>query len=162
MILPAMVQGLEEEEARDRVYRMMDLLHLDRGLYDHAPTHLSGGQKQRMAFIRALCTDFDILFGDEPTGNLDPVSAGTLMALLRENLHTHRRTGLVVSHDIGLALKYADSIAVFTQHPDRESMGWLNPGHIFTRNVNEWHDSAGRVLPADMLSLLSGLIRTNK
>ena len=162
MILPAMVQGIGEEEARDRVLRMMDLLDLERGLFDQAPTHLSGGQKQRMAFIRALITDFDILFGDEPTGNLDPVSASVLMLLLRENLHTHSRTGLVVSHDIGLALKYADRIAVFTQHPEKESMGWLNPGHIFSRNADGWCDAEGMVPPCDMPSFLSGLIRTNK
>lgn len=69
---------------------------------------LSGGQKQRIAIARALVNDPDIIFADEPTGNLDSVSGAQVMAIL-DNLHDAGRTVILVTHETATA-EFADRI----------------------------------------------------
>lgn len=159
MLLPALVQGQAREEAEQRVRHLMEALALDQALLHHAPSHLSGGQKQRMAFIRALATDFDVLFGDEPTGNLDPVTARRLMDVLRNHLHERQRAGIVVSHDIALALGFADRIAVVTESDEMPGLGVLLAENLFSRHGGGWSSGRGGIAAEAMPELLSTLIR---
>ncbi len=69
---------------------------------------LSGGQKQRTAIARALVNDPDIIFADEPTGNLDSVSGAQVMSIL-DNLHDAGRTVILVTHETATA-EFADRI----------------------------------------------------
>ena len=72
---------------------------------------LSGGQQQRLAFARAILPDFTVLFGDEPTGNLDGDNAVKVMTILSSKLlNMSNSSAIIVSHDMRLAEQFADII----------------------------------------------------
>ncbi|GAA1482040.1 ABC transporter ATP-binding protein [Gordonia sinesedis] len=76
---------------------------------DHLPSELSGGQQQRVACARALVGRPDIIFGDEPTGNLDSRSSGEVLEILRAATDEFGQTVVIVTHD-PRAASYADRV----------------------------------------------------
>ncbi len=99
--LPLLYAGIERAERRERSLAALERVGLgDR--VDHRPGELSGGQQQRVAVARALVTDPDLILADEPTGNLDSVSARDVMDLLDE-LHRSGRTVVLITHDRDVA-----------------------------------------------------------
>jgi putative ABC transport system ATP-binding protein len=77
----------------------------------HRPHELSGGQQQRVAVARALLTRPDVLFGDEPTGNLDSRSGAEVLALLRRSSQEMGQSIIMVTHD-PVAASYADRVVL--------------------------------------------------
>jgi putative ABC transport system ATP-binding protein len=75
----------------------------------HLPAELSGGQQQRVAAARALASKPEIVFADEPTGNLDSKATQELLAFLRDAVDQHGQTIVMVTHD-PIAASYADRI----------------------------------------------------
>ncbi|HZJ07203.1 MAG TPA: ABC transporter ATP-binding protein [Nocardioidaceae bacterium] len=75
----------------------------------HRPKELSGGQQQRVAAARALMSRPEIVFADEPTGNLDSTSGAEVLGLLRRNVDDHGQTIVMVTHD-PVAAAYTDRI----------------------------------------------------
>ncbi|SDS83483.1 ABC transporter ATP-binding protein [Actinoplanes derwentensis] len=78
---------------------------------DHRPAELSGGQQQRVALARALSTRPDVIFADEPTGNLDSRSGAEVLSFLRDSVHRLGQTVVMVTHDQSAAA-YADRVLV--------------------------------------------------
>ncbi|HEY2138677.1 MAG TPA: ABC transporter ATP-binding protein [Chthoniobacterales bacterium] len=99
VMLPGMICGKRDRSAGEASLK-------DVGLGDrfhHLPAELSGGEQQRVAIARALTNDPDIIFADEPTGNLDSKTGDTIIELLLELARSRKKTLLVVTHDVRLA-----------------------------------------------------------
>ncbi|GAA2844791.1 ABC transporter ATP-binding protein [Crossiella cryophila] len=77
----------------------------------HRPSELSGGQQQRVAVARALVSRPEVIFADEPTGNLDSKSGHELLDLLRRSVHQFGQTVVMVTHD-PVAASYADRVVL--------------------------------------------------
>ncbi|MCK6418851.1 MAG: ATP-binding cassette domain-containing protein, partial [Alphaproteobacteria bacterium] len=95
------MQRLGKRNAKVMRERAVALL-TDLGLGDQMhkiPKQLSGGQSQRVAIARALANDPPIIFGDEPTGNLDSVSSANVQRILKDLAKKHGRTVVVVTHE---------------------------------------------------------------
>lgn len=106
-----MLQGYSRRECFEKTKQVLVELGLE-GVEVHRMTQeLSGGQQQRLAFARAVLPDYTVLFGDEPTGNLDPENAMRVMQVLDKRIKEQSgATAVIVSHDMHLATTFADVI----------------------------------------------------
>jgi putative ABC transport system ATP-binding protein len=104
--LPLRLAGVRTDEAWLR--GIVERVGLT-GRTDHRPAQLSGGQQQRVAIARALVARPEVVFGDEPTGALDMMTARDVLALLREVVDGLGQTVVMVTHD-PIAASYADTV----------------------------------------------------
>jgi putative ABC transport system ATP-binding protein len=106
ILLPLSIAGRKPDDAWfDTVIKTV-ALH-DR--LDHRPAQLSGGQQQRVACARALVARPEVIFADEPTGNLDSKSGADVLGFLRDSVKTYGQTIVMVTHD-PVAASYADRV----------------------------------------------------
>ena len=111
--LPLALNGIGAKPMRARVGALLDSVKLgERG--ESMPHELSGGEMQRVAIARALVHKPRLVFADEPTGNLDPESAGEVLALLRECVKREGAAGILVTHS-SAAARTVDRTYVLTQ-----------------------------------------------
>jgi osmoprotectant transport system ATP-binding protein len=102
--------GWPKSRTRPRVAELLELVGLDPAAYaDRYPHELSGGQQQRVACARALASRPDIVFADEPTGNLDSRSGAAVLAFLRMSVRELGQTVVMVTHDPAAA-SYSDRV----------------------------------------------------
>jgi putative ABC transport system ATP-binding protein len=96
--LPLLLTGLSRRERRERAEMTLEMVGLaDR--MDHLPGELSGGQQQRVAIARAIVTDPVLIAADEPTGDLDRVSAAEVLDLMQRLNRELGKTIIMVTHD---------------------------------------------------------------
>jgi lipoprotein-releasing system ATP-binding protein len=100
--MPLRIAGRAAPDRRKRAEELLDRVGLA-GRLTHRPAALSGGEQQRVALARALATQPMLLLADEPTGNLDEVTAIHLQELVREMHREHGLTSVIVTHNTGLA-----------------------------------------------------------
>jgi putative ABC transport system ATP-binding protein len=100
--LPLLLTKLSAQQRRDHVMTALKLVGLEERV-GHLPKQLSGGQEQRVAIARAIVSDPTLLLADEPTGDLDEVTAGALHGLLREMHRTFQLTSIIATHNPRLA-----------------------------------------------------------
>ena len=96
--LPLLLTGLSKAERREHVEMALNAVNLSDRM-NHYPGQLSGGQQQRVAIARAIVTDPTILVADEPTGDLDRVSATEVLQLMERLVHELGKTIIMVTHD---------------------------------------------------------------
>ena len=98
--MPLLLDGRQPDEAY--LQEITAFLGIDKRL-THLPHELSGGQQQRVAIARALITKPDIIFADEPTGNLDSKSGGEVMRMLCDLRRQMNKTLVIITHDPRIA-----------------------------------------------------------
>ena len=104
VILPLVIHGIDPAEARARAAALLSKLGLGERL-DHRPSKLSGGEQQRVAVARALATRPPLVLADEPTGNLDEVTADKVLAEFLALVRGEGSAALVATHNERLAAK---------------------------------------------------------
>jgi ABC-type lipoprotein export system ATPase subunit len=101
---PLLLQGVKSGLAREQAKMLLRDLGLGDKLY-HLPLELSGGQQQRVAVARSLINQPSIILGDEPTGDLDSITAAEIMKLFREINIVNNQTFVLVTHNRWIAEK---------------------------------------------------------
>ena len=104
VMLPSELRG--DKDAEDRALKLLDRVELSNRVH-HQPNQLSGGEQQRVAIARAFASSADILFADEPTGNLDSATGGRVIDIMFELNRELGTTLVLVTHDQMLS-KYCD------------------------------------------------------
>ncbi len=139
MMMTLLMKGESEENSLSKIKELMSVVKLKEEILTKSIFNISGGQKQRLAFVRAIASPFEVLIGDEPTGNLDSLTADALMKFTRDAIVGHNKSGVFVSHDIQLALKYADRIYLLVPKRDGDDVvGQLSSDHMLKKVNNSW------------------------
>lgn len=140
-----MLQGYSREECFSKTHSALEDLGLENIDENRMTQELSGGQRQRLAFARAILPDYTVLFGDEPTGNLDPENAMRVMEILSQRcVENNDASSIIVSHDMHLATTFADVIVkIRKEHTpglssgsDSSSYGMIDDKCVFYPSEN--------------------------
>jgi lipoprotein-releasing system ATP-binding protein len=102
VMLPMMIRQKRQPDGRERAARLLETVGLSERLH-HKPSQLSGGEAQRVAIARALINDPEMVFCDEPTGNLDSLRSQDLCNLIWRLSRENNKTFMVVTHEPSLA-----------------------------------------------------------
>ena len=104
--------GMDKEQARAISLEKLSKVGLGDGIADADPAGLSGGMRKRVGLARAIATEPDILFFDEPTTGLDPIMGDVINNLITECVRDLGATTLTISHDMSSARTIADKVAM--------------------------------------------------
>lgn len=104
--------GFNDDEIKQNVEMALEMVGIDKELWDRSPLDLSGGQKRRVAIAGVLATQPEVIVLDEPTAGLDPQGAKDMMKLFDDLNKVHHKTIIMVTHDMDHVLNYADDVVV--------------------------------------------------
>lgn len=107
--MPYILDGKRVDQKR--LNEVCSTLEIEKLLHKY-PVQLSGGEQQRIAIARAMIHNPSIIFADEPTGNLDPQTAGTTVALLKKEVKQFGTTLVLVTHDMEIAAESQETIRI--------------------------------------------------
>ncbi len=105
---PLSFRGIPQKKRNEMARTMLDAVGLSTHL-THKPSQMSGGQQQRVGIARALVTEPDVVFADEPTGNLDSNTSDEVMHVICDICRSKNKTLIMVTHDPNMAA-YADRV----------------------------------------------------
>lgn len=131
--LPLFLTGLSRRERRAHAELVLEMVGLQDRM-DHYPAQLSGGEQQRVAIARAVVTDPTIIVADEPTGDLDRISAGEILELLGRLNQELNKTLIMVTHDQRAAVKahqirHLDK-GTLSNHEERQTLSAVPTLHL--------------------------------
>lgn len=106
--IPQMIHGVSLKDAKEKSKQLLDAVGLSERA-DHKPAELSGGEQQRVAVARALANNPQIIFGDEPTGNLDSTNSKSIHKLILDLREEFKMTFVIVTHNSNL-VNLADKV----------------------------------------------------
>tara|TARA_Y100000589_G_C27181241_1_gene640842 strand:+ start:210 stop:1076 length:867 start_codon:yes stop_codon:yes gene_type:complete len=162
IMIPALLAGQDEDLAKKNTLSILNKILPDIKADINEKINilkLSGGQRQRLSFARAMASKFDVLFADEPTGNLDYDNAHKIMDFL-SNEKNKDSTVIIVSHDIELAIKKATSIVFIDRKRDNKFnppilWGKISSESIYNKIDGKWVDSEKNIISEiDLTKLL--------
>ncbi|PYE35672.1 lipoprotein-releasing system ATP-binding protein [Rhizobium sp. PP-F2F-G38] len=104
IMMPQLIAGLSKKEARERASALLDYMRIGHRA-EHRPSELSGGEQQRVAIARAVANAPFVLLADEPTGNLDPETAGYVFEALKALVKQSGLAAMIATHNYDLASK---------------------------------------------------------
>jgi len=105
-------QKINAIEAREIAIEKLERVGLKKSFADNFPSELSGGMQKRVALARAIATQPEIVFFDEPTTGLDPIMAQVINGLIRELVDELGITAITITHDIQCVRSIADQVAL--------------------------------------------------
>ena len=108
-------ERMPRRDTRARAIEVLGLVRLGTHVADLYPSELSGGMQKRVGLARAIVGQPDILFFDEPTTGLDPITASAINALIRDRVTSLGCTAVSITHDLASARTIADEIAMLHQ-----------------------------------------------
>ena len=112
------LRGVPKKQCEEKAWEALELVGLEEFAHFH-PRALSGGMQQRTNLARAIASDPEILLMDEPFAALDAITRETLQNELLDIWQRHRKTVLLVTHQIDEAVLLSDRVIVFTERPAR-------------------------------------------
>ena len=144
--LTQMISGVPFIKAKEKVREVMVEMGLEKVKDSQRAVELSGGQKQRLAFVRAITPDFLVLFGDEPTGNLDNYNSEELMWKLDRNIRQNSGSAIIVSHNVELSMKFADVLMVLSRDQKEDPFCQIRNENTFHKDYQHgnWTDYQGK------------------
>jgi phospholipid/cholesterol/gamma-HCH transport system ATP-binding protein len=115
--------GMPRRQARERAVATLAKVGLPERTADLYPAELSGGMQKRAALARAIAAEPAVLFFDEPTAGLDPILAGVINRLIREQVTALGATAVTITHDLSTVRAVADRVALL----DGGRLRWTGP-----------------------------------
>lgn len=103
------VQKMEKEKAKEKALQLLEQVELLDKVNEY-PSRLSGGQQQRVGIARAMAVEPEVILLDEPTSSLDPELVTGILDVLRKLAREHKRTMLIVTHEMRFAQEVADRV----------------------------------------------------
>ncbi len=129
-------QSVRRKEAREMAIETLRKVHLGASVADQRPAELSGGMQKRVALARAIITGPDLIFFDEPTTGLDPITADAINDLIIEQVKALGAAAVSITHDMASARKIADEIAMLYEG----RIIWRGPASDIDQSGNEYVD----------------------
>ncbi|MEM9842519.1 MAG: ATP-binding cassette domain-containing protein [Pseudomonadota bacterium] len=128
--------GMKRKDAKARAIETLKQVRLGSDVADLTPAELSGGMQKRVGLARAIVSKPDLIFFDEPTTGLDPITADAINDLIVEQTKALGAAAISITHDMASARKIADEIAMLFEG----KIIWRGPASSIDRSGNDYVD----------------------
>lgn len=108
-------EKINRKKAKDIAIEKLNIVDLDESIADLSPAELSGGMQKRVSLARAICSNPEIIFFDEPTTGLDPITSETINNLIVKTVKIVGATAVTITHDIHSAKVISDRIVLLNE-----------------------------------------------